>query len=407
MSKDPSSKNTIDQIKEKTHTFIKSTTVHGLTRIGKTDKLLVKLIWTVILLGSVSFGMTYIVRTIKDYYQYDVITNIERVEPKEVTFPAVTVCQSAYYDKFYYNGTFTKSKTFLGNRLKDFIRVVSSPTKNWNRSGLEFFNLPRQIKDCVRFNGFNGFNGTAETVNSTEQVFTLIMRASISVKNETSDEYIVYQPSFAGYYVYIEDNHLKSYLKTVPLYIDWNYYYYLTFEKNEIYSRLGEPYNECDETLDVTYRHMNCIEECINEEIKLKYNCSIPSFYTVRGLKTCLSDLSLNQTVVDLHANKFKVQNLIDEFRTGCDMECPRECYATKHRLQVSNKYSLGGQTRLDFSFSDLTSLKITQIPKMNWFSVISGVGGLLGLFIGVSFLSLVEILELLVDIFVVVCVNH
>ena len=54
-------------------------------------------------------------------------------------------------------------------------------------------------------------------------------------------------------------------------------------------------------------------------------------------------------------------------------------------------------------SFSDLSFIQISQNPKMTGFSLISSVGGTLGLFIGIRFLSLVEVLEYVSEVYLVV----
>lgn len=67
-------------------------------------------------------------------------------------------------------------------------------------------------------------------------------------------EWITFQPSFSSYLVYIGDNYLNSYLSMKPLYLDWGSRYHLSVEKAEIENKLGEPCNDCDESLDVAVK---------------------------------------------------------------------------------------------------------------------------------------------------------
>jgi hypothetical protein len=53
----------------------------------------------------------------------------------------------------------------------------------------------------------------------------------------------------------------------------------------------------------------------------------------------------------------------------------------------------------LTFFYESLSYTVIDQIPKMNMLDLISNIGGNLGLFIGVSFLSFAEIIELFIEI--------
>lgn len=49
--------------------------------------------------------------------------------------------------------------------------------------------------------------------------------------------------------------------------------------KSKVESKLGEPYNQCNDPLNARYRKQNCIERCINEMVMVKNNCSILSYY--------------------------------------------------------------------------------------------------------------------------------
>ena len=57
----------------------------------------------------------------------------------------------------------------------------------------------------------------------------------------------------------------------------------------------------------------------------------------------------------------------------------------------------------LNVFYDNLAYTEITQQPKMQIFDIISNVGGLLGLFIGISFLSVIEIFEIIFEIFYII----
>lgn len=94
------------------------------------------------------------------------------------------------------------------------------------------------------------------------------------------------------------------------------------------------------------------------------------------------------------------ISNLTNEFKTICEKECPRECETSLISKRALTSTGSGYNSRLTFSFSDFSTLNIRKIPKMCSFDLVSNVGGLLGLFIGVSFLSFIEVIELLIDVF-------
>ena len=52
--------------------------------------------------------------------------------------------------------------------------------------------------------------------------------------------------------------------------------------------------------------------------------------------------------------------------------------------------------------YSDLSYIEISQTPKMTGFSLMNEIGGALGLFVGITFLSLLELFEFFFEIFLV-----
>ena len=53
----------------------------------------------------------------------------------------------------------------------------------------------------------------------------------------------------------------------------------------------------------------------------------------------------------------------------------------------------------LNIYYSDLKYTNISEKPMSSIFDIVSNIGGILGLFIGISFLSFAELLELLMEI--------
>ncbi len=71
-------------------------------------------------------------------------------------------------------------------------------------------------------------------------------------------------------------------------------------------------------------------------------------------------------------------------------------------RQDLNNKLnnSTLNYAHVDIFYRELKYTKFSEIPKIEVFSFISEIGGILGLFIGCSFVSLFEIAELLIEIF-------
>ena len=55
--------------------------------------------------------------------------------------------------------------------------------------------------------------------------------------------------------------------------------------------------------------------------------------------------------------------------------------------------------TDIDIRPLDLGHIEFVEVPKINIFALISSIGGALGLFIGLKFLSFIEFFEFIIEI--------
>ena len=85
--------------------------------------------------------------------------------------------------------------------------------------------------------------------------------------------------------------------------------------------------------------------------------------------------------------------------------QCPKECSTTKfNALQINPDIgsNSNGIVELKVFYLDLRYTEISQTPKMSGFLLLNEIGRALGLFVGITFLSLFEFLEYLFEIFFV-----
>ena len=122
---------------------------------------------------------------VTDYYHYDKITNIERVTPTNVTFPAITICNHYRYIKdLYVNGNLISSSNLAvsnekNSMIKNFInwnltRFYSNELENYLDVSeyLEYFKIPDNL-DCLRFNGVTNKSLELFTSKNTENFFQI------------------------------------------------------------------------------------------------------------------------------------------------------------------------------------------------------------------------------------------
>ena len=402
------------KIKAKATNYLKSMAIPGIRQIVTTKSYLFKVIWTILILISLGFGIQNISLATYNYYQFDVITNIKRVTLENVTFPAITFCHWGSYKRdHYFNGTLFRSdnisiKTDNVSRIRKFFDNTLSKNYFYSKEldkvlnisdHVEYFKIPDEF-DCVRFNGFVANKKIQLFQANTSDDFSQVLISNNYIEIVSGNEY--YNFSFnsrysgfpAHFYVYITNKYLRSFEKVNYLWLDINKAYDIEIEKESFGVELSEPYNQCKESPIEYYHQWNCIEACIYREIKNKYNCTYPlSLFAIPGSRQC--------NITGQSMNKFQ-----QEFLARCNRECPESCYSEKfgHYITTTQTIERSGKggvyTQLRFSFRDFSSLNITQIPKIDVYTFINNIGGGVGLFMGIAFPTLIEFIQFVFETF-------
>ena len=71
---------------------LSNTTAHGLPNIVRSKYYLIKIVWSVVFLGSVSLCAYLIIQSISEYFQYDVNSKIRLIKEFPLKFPGIRVC---------------------------------------------------------------------------------------------------------------------------------------------------------------------------------------------------------------------------------------------------------------------------------------------------------------------------
>ena len=209
------------------------------------------------------------------------------------------------------------------------------------------------------------------------------------------------------------------------------------------YTKLSNPYSDCIkeatkiesydsryykamfEILNMSaYRQKNCLRLCQQEYIKNKCNCldaSLPSIY--KNLSFC-SSISSIECVEKQRIEYFNNENYTSLCLTDCPMECESVSYLLstsisrypssyytqylKNKVNISSKFvnnTFANDNNItknivfiNVFYDDLTTTYINEIPEINGDSLLGNIGGNLALFAGMSVLSFVEIIELLIQ---------
>ena len=204
---------------------------------------------------------------------------------------------------------------------------------------------------------------------------------------------------------------------------------------------LPRPYSDCEiektspRTLDsdlynvishsnYRYTQQMCILQCYQNELISACSCSSPSFVSlVRPLQRNCGTYNETLCLIDFFSLKFLSDGYISE---TCLPLCPLECDAIMYRTSLrSNEFNgdlyadyirqnknlsadYGNET-IDSVSESIVSMNVfydslsyefsEETPQMDIVALVANIGGNLGLFLGVSLLSVCELIEILIEI--------
>jgi hypothetical protein len=183
------------------------------------------------------------------------------------------------------------------------------------------------------------------------------------------------------------------------------------------YAKKSEYFNFIVNKLKVTYDQILCYSICFQDKVIQECNCSVGTLPDYKEVNPC--------TIFDIDCAKKIVSSFFtaDSFES-CDSNCPVACsyieYSTKaSSVSFPNEYfktllmndSKIIATNISYDKLDKAFLKVNifyesmsytqtiENPALTFETFISNIGGILGLFIGISVLSFLEIIDLFVYI--------
>ena len=216
--------------------------------------------------------------------------------------------------------------------------------------------------------------------------------------------------------------------------------------EREFIQQLPKPYSNCDldngdpnpvfkdpklfdilSSLDIGYKQSVCLELCYQTLLKDNCNCTDPdynSFYDLNYCRTREEWKCLNKIY-----NNFITDNGTSAF---CEPFCPLECNQTRFYISLSSSklnmdyYSQGideiavyygiinqNETlsledkmnsiiKFNVYYESLSYTITTETSAMDIVALLSNIGGTLGLFLGVSVLTVVELVDILLQDFLI-----
>ena len=392
--------NKLTNIKKRISNIIDFSTIHGIPSIFRTERLITRLVWLSLTVISIIFCSYFTITSTLNYLGYEV-TNIQSIYEQPMLFPTVSIC--------------SLSKLFNKTKLQDLLIDCSfndddSCLKNPNNY-FELFEDPNLGK-CYRFN--SGKNMTGHKIALLKSTLPGVSYGFILKLNETVGLVVnIHNHSLIPY-----PNELSNNYNGNNLMISSGYSTELGINRI-LENKLPEPYNHCyedlllfplDKTLiniltesNKTYNQQGCLKFCFNLFYinRKPCNCNVTMDNIWKVWPMCFRDFEKrNMTGCTI---KFKKNFIRNDILGKCEHYCPLECeqfsYESSYSLAPITTPIVHNETSFYAFYRESKYSFVSQQPKTEPFELISNVGGVFGLFIGISFLSFVEILEILIEI--------
>ena len=395
---------------EKLKDLLEATSLPGLPLLLKSKSLIVKLIW-LLFISLFGTGCIYFARkSLLDFFSYNTVTNINIIKQNETQFPTVSFC--------IYQSNLTEENI----SLNEFIISCKFDFKNCNLDkDFKIYSLKRGDL-CFRFNSNKSEIKNISRID-TDTGLSVLFRikgfqkqfiANSNVKNQVF-KMSVYIQNYST--LFRIDS--ASYDSGLQLSTGYSY---IQVER-EFIQNLPQPFNECikQDTTDyisnlfqyfiqnnLTYLQKDCFDFCIEEIILKQCNCS--ENIKLGEISKCFS--SSRNCITEL-TSKYSVLKtiLMPDF---CYQKCPIECdyivYNTKQNYVSSlpdlylnenklNNISKDDLMLINVYYPKLEYISVEQMAKTEFFDLISNIGGTFGLFLGFSFFTLVEIIEIIFEL--------
>ena len=405
---------TLDKIKSSTLLLIKDSTIQGLPNIFKDGKrITLRCMWIVLLMLCSFACIFYTRKSLLEFFDYEVITSIKSIEDENSLFPAVSICN--------YNNPEFKFKV-----LRTFFN--QNRMKTWQKH-FENFTDP-YYGACARFNSGRNFTSAIDLKYSTTSGLEYGFRFELFVNDKNDYTKLV---------IHIHNQtSTPTSLYNQGFFISSGNYNY--FKVKRIYEKkLAAPFNQCfkdvasfpfNKTLiefllntKQVYSQKDCIDLCRN----LKYieanscECSLNSLNEVFVSKCEIYNKSeTSDTCEAKFIKNFQKNKPIETCSQYCPLECDSFKYEISHLLEqiLSNGNITEGFEYPQFRtyenvsrsfvsiavyFDDLKYTLINQKPKIEIFDLISNMGGIFGLFLGMGLLSFVELFEIILETFFII----
>jgi hypothetical protein len=461
--------NKFEKIRSFAYNSIQSSTTHGLPNLFKTGNKYVRLMWIVCLLASSALCFFLIAKSISEYLQYQVVTQISVIYQVPMEFPSVSICLSNFFantetiefgKKILADNNITNitNSPLLDLISPDYLKILSiqyligSNLKNPNLNQEQVKNTTLSFEDIFISCSYNfvpcyasDFEWSLDTLfgvcykfnpNGTVKAYREGILNGFQMELFVPDlgDTNLFSP-FSGVNVYVNNaSATPSYMEGVKAKQGTQTDIRVA---KEVTKKLMKPFSECIADLSSinsplyalmiqqgrTYTRKDCFDLCFQEFLYGACGCIDVSMAQIPNRTICLS-------FADLLCNFQTFNVFYSNITSRCGPLCPLECERMDYPVSLSygdyptRAYAnfILNETKtlarffpnqsvvtyeqvkakclaVNVFYDELKYTAIEEKEKTSMIDLIAAIGGTLGLCVGMSFLSFIEPIEVILEI--------
>jgi hypothetical protein len=454
-----------------TRDTFESSSIHAIPNIIRNKFLLIKIVWFICFVFSFGGCAWFIIRSINDYLKYDVVTSVRVKYQNELTFPVIGICNLNFFNKDLANQiirqkagsnkpdmiTFFVSRFLTYNLYKNNNNIIdfnpndviincafgSSEICNKTNDFELYFDL--QYGACLKYNSVKSMNGDQLVDQKKSYSSGLLSGLELELFIGDVDQNENMYSKEHGFVVFVHNQSNFDSYDLEGINISPGTSTKISLSKHS-WIKEPQPYSECTDDLtspdsysspfykesfrlNKSYSYYDCFYMCYQNFIQSICNCSL--VMDDKNFRLCFLDENYRNK--DLYCTgpgyeKFSMSYAIK--RCDCPIECKKTYYTHTSSVSlfptlkyydylmdsdlVKRKYPnmtyeklKKSVARVQIFYDKMEETVIEESVKTELSDLISNLGGTLGLFLGLSFLSLIEFVEALLQALFVLFNNN
>lgn len=387
-------------IKLKFYNWTKNTTFHGIPHIFIIQKSLVKLIWIMCILISSSYGLYLVFQNLIAYLNHEVRT-IFKIDSESVTkFPTLSLCNLETCS----SQKIDKCVNSRNETISNYLKECKFDMKNC--SDKDFFEFYfDNYRKCFQFNGRHTKLITESKAGKSNG---LKIRLEFNTTNCCElDNIVLYVHKSSDWISY----ELTGYLINYGIETD------VAIERTS-YTKKSKPFSDCvmrpnekTDSISVSkafgylggiYNQQICKYFCFQEHLQNTMSC-----HDLDLPKTKSKNYSACNDIVGFDKLKNRIYPKIhDQCLRECPIECNYQTYqATLSMIKHPENYSK--KIILNVFYKSDSYINVNEDESITFSNLLSNIGSSIGLFMGISFLSVAEIINLIFEILIALIENR